>query len=162
MANIPAPQWSPRVSDPATQDALQRLQQNVTSLQAQVSAIPPPTPAATPTPAAHNAPYAVSGAPGNGAVTNVYTYTSKVSYPANFAGSQGTAVTAATANAQFAVAKNGVGIGYFTFTPAGQCVFTTTGAQTFSPGDSMTVTAPASADASLANIHVNFAGAIAS
>jgi len=164
MANqIPAPQWTPSGIEPGPQlDALQRLYQQVTSLQAQVNAIPPPAPAHTPAPVAHSAPYAINGKPGGGQVTQVYTYTSKVNYPANFAGSQGSAATAATGNARFSIAKNGAPIGYVTATPANGFVFTTTGPQSFGPGDYMTITAPASADATLSDIHVNFAGTVAS
>lgn len=158
---IPAPQWTPGGIEPGpTLDAFNRAFQMLASLQSQVSSLPSSSSPSAASSQQHNVSYAISGKPTNGQVTLAYTYTSTVSYPVNFGGSQGAAGALATANARFTIAKNGVTVGYFTATPANGFSFTSTGPQTFKPGDTMTITAPATADATLANIHVNFAGTI--
>jgi hypothetical protein len=76
-----------------------------------------------------------------------------LTFAANFVGSQGYAGVAPTASATFNVAVNGTAVGTIVFAASSQtATFTTSGAVTVTPGQVMTVTAPASADATLANV----------
>lgn len=84
-----------------------------------------------------------------------------ISFDNDFAGSQAEAEVAATAQTDFDVQKNGSSIGYFRFAAAGTAAtFVTSGSgdETFSAGDVLKVVAPASPDATLANIAFTFAG----
>jgi len=84
-----------------------------------------------------------------------------VSFPANFSGSHGVAGTAATASTVFDVQKNGASIGSITFAIAGTvATFTTTGgtSKSFVAGDILSIVAPASPDATLADFGFVLAG----
>jgi hypothetical protein len=82
-----------------------------------------------------------------------------VTLPASLTGSSFDAGTAATASTVFTLKQNGSSIGTITFAASG-----TTGtvsfasAVTFSAGDTFEIDAPATADATLANIAFTFAG----
>jgi len=82
-------------------------------------------------------------------------------FPAGLTGSYGTAGTAATAAASFAVAKNGTGVGTMAFA-AGATIatFTMGTATTFASGDVLTIIAPASPDATLANLAWTLTGVL--
>lgn len=102
-----------------------------------------------------------SGAPGSSAKVVRYVFTRAGSFPDDFSGSRASADTAATASTVFSIKKNGSTIGSITFGAGGSTgTFATTGssAETFAAGDVLTVTAPASADATLADISINLAG----
>lgn len=84
-----------------------------------------------------------------------------VTWPANFAGAQFTATANATASTVFDVQKNGVSVGSCTIAAGGTtATFATTGgaAVNFAAGDIFEVIAPASADATLADPAITFAG----
>jgi hypothetical protein len=83
----------------------------------------------------------------------------RVRLEADFAGSVGVAGTAATADADFDVWRNGVSIGTMRF-GAGVTAptFVAAAAVTLEVGDELTVVAPASADASLVDLVVTVAG----
>jgi hypothetical protein len=77
-----------------------------------------------------------------------------IAYPANFAGSQGGALVASTGTATFDIQKNDVSMGTMVFTSDDEATFTTTSgtAKSLAPGDYLSVIAPASPDATLADI----------
>lgn len=81
--------------------------------------------------------------------------------PTNLTGSQGKAGTAATASATFNIAKNGVNIGTMAFAASGTVPTWTNTATSFAAGDILTVTAPSSQDATLADIGFVLMGTIA-
>ena len=73
--------------------------------------------------------------------------------PANLAGSVVKAVTAATASAVFGVQKNNVTVATFTFSSSGTvATFSSQAAISFSVGDRFSIIAPATPDATLADI----------
>jgi len=76
-----------------------------------------------------------------------------VAFPDDFAGSYGIASVAATAQTDFAVAKNGSQVGTISFAAgAAVATFITSGAGvTFAAGDRISITAPATPDATLAD-----------
>ena len=74
--------------------------------------------------------------------------------PANFAGSSATAGTGATASAEFSIRRNGSQIATVTFNGT-TGTFSTQGELTVVAGDSLTIVAPASADATLADIDLS-------
>jgi hypothetical protein len=84
-----------------------------------------------------------------------------ITFQVNLAGSQGTATATATAAAVFTIAVNGTTVGTMSFA-AGSAVptFTTTGGTTFvvNAGQVMKVTAPGTADATLANVSFTLLG----
>jgi hypothetical protein len=78
-----------------------------------------------------------------------------VTFPANFAGSNGYAATAPTASCTFTVAVSGVTVGTMVFAAGSHTsTFTTVSGSGFTivPGNVMTITAPATADATLATV----------
>lgn len=84
-----------------------------------------------------------------------------VTFPTNFAGSQASAGTPATAQTVFTLAKNGVQAGTVTFAAgAGTASFASTGGAvvTLAAGDVLTLTAPNPADATLADLAITLAG----
>lgn len=77
-----------------------------------------------------------------------------LTFPGNLSGSGGSAKTTATSSTTFALNKNGSQVGTIVWgSGASTPTFTTTSgaAVTFSPGDVMTITGPATPDATLAN-----------
>lgn len=77
-----------------------------------------------------------------------------ITFAANLAGSYGIASVAATASTAFDVAKNGTSVGTITFAAAATtATFVTAGGTSFSlvAGDRISITAPASPDATLAD-----------
>lgn len=98
------------------------------------------------------------GSPGSSLVILRFPIPRSVRFPASMSGSYGVANTAATATTTFTIAKNGTGFGTMVF--AGSAATATfTGTQTdFAAGDVLTLVAPASADATLADIGFAFAG----
>lgn len=163
----PAPTWTPQfpsgkpVKPEDLQDAINRQQQTLASLQAQVNAIQVPT---VP-PQSHEVPYTVAGKPAAGQVTRLYTYSNAVSYPADFAGSMGTVGTNPTTYpAFFQLQKNGQIIGQIAISQTGNVTFTSAkhAAQSFSPGDVLTVVAPASQDATLSDLAITLNGTVSS
>jgi hypothetical protein len=95
-----------------------------------------------------------SGAITASQIMTLYVSARTLNFPANFAGSQGYAVTAPTASNTFTVAVNGTTVGTIVFAASSHtATFTTSsGAFTVTPGQYMTVTAPATADTTLATV----------
>ena len=79
--------------------------------------------------------------------------------PADLTGSQGYVGTAPTAQADLDIRKNGASIGTITFAAAaGTATFAFASDVVFAAGDRLTVLAPGSQDASLADISITFKG----
>jgi hypothetical protein len=101
----------------------------------------------------------LSGAPTASLVMLRYKFPRAVIFPAGLTDSQGTAGTAATAQTDFDVRKNGASVGTMRFAAAGtSATFIAASQQTYSPGDILTVVAPASPDATLAGVSFVLAG----
>lgn len=84
-----------------------------------------------------------------------------VTFPANFAGSYGKASANATGSTAFDLQKNGVSVGTMTFAGgASSATFTSSGgaAVNFAAGDVLAVIAPATPDATLADVGLVLAG----
>jgi hypothetical protein len=87
-----------------------------------------------------------------------YVFNRSVTFPASLTGSNATADVASTGTVSFALNKNGSSIGSVTFTASATATFTFASPVTFAAGDVLTVVAPATADASLADVQINLAG----
>lgn len=102
-----------------------------------------------------------AGLPDNGEILLRFNYPRKVTLPTNLVGSRVTAATAATATTDFVLNKNGSSVGTIRFAASGT-VATFVGFATdttFDPNDQLSLVAPGTADATLANIAFTFAGA---
>lgn len=101
--------------------------------------------------------FSVFGAPTASEVLLRFVTTRAYTIATNFAASVAKAAVAATANTVFVVKKNGTQVATITFAAAGTTgTFSTQAAVTYSIGDTLSVTAPASADATLADIDFTF------
>lgn len=104
----------------------------------------------------------MTGSPSNAQTLLKYNVPRPVSFPANLVGSTSApAEAAATASAVFSIKKNGVEVATATYAAAGtQATFATTGgtAVSFAVGDTLSVVAPATADATLAGISLVIKG----
>ena len=90
-----------------------------------------------------------------------YIFATPVTFPAGLAGSYGTAGTAATAAASFTIAKNGTGVGTMAFAAgATSATFTMATATNFAGGDVLTIVAPGTPDATLANLAWTLTGTL--
>ena len=79
--------------------------------------------------------------------------------PTDLAGSRGHADTAATAEAAFAILKNGVEVGSVTFAASSQdAAFVLAGGLVLVPGDRLELVAPATQDATLAGLALTLVG----
>lgn len=88
-----------------------------------------------------------------------FNFVRNVDLPANLTGSRVTASVAATAQTDFDVQLNGASIGTVRFAAAGTvATFVGFSATTIAPNDVFSIVAPASQDATLANISFTFAG----
>jgi hypothetical protein len=95
------------------------------------------------------------GVPTVSALIMRFLFNRSVSFPSGLTGSVASAGTAATASTVFNLAKNGSAIGTLTFAAAGTTgSFSFASAVSVASGDVLTVTAPATPDATLANISV--------
>lgn len=102
-----------------------------------------------------------AGSPAAGQVIERYIFATPVNFPSGLAGSYGTAGTAATAAAGFTIAKNGLAVGTMAFAAgAASASFTMAAATGFAGGDVLTIVAPASPDATLANLAWTLAGTL--
>jgi hypothetical protein len=106
-------------------------------------------------------PFRREGTPGASEVLLRAVLARRTRLAANFATSRGHAGIVATAQTDFDVQRNGLSIGTVRF-PAGSATATFIAARavTREPGDRLTVVAPATPDATLANIAVTLAGAL--
>jgi hypothetical protein len=99
--------------------------------------------------------------PGASQVIERYIFATPVTLPAGLAGSYGAAGTAATASASFTIKKNGSTVGTMDYAASGTSAsFTMTTATSFAGGDVLTIVAPASPDATLANLAWTLAGTL--
>jgi hypothetical protein len=100
------------------------------------------------------------GQPGASATVLLVTFTRTVNFAANFSASKGTVGANPTATATYTVNKNGSSIGTAAISTSGVFTFATTSgaAQSFAAGDRMSVIAPSSQDATLADVAMTFAG----
>lgn len=78
--------------------------------------------------------------------------------PAGAASSHASALVASTGTVVFDVLKNGVSFATVTFTSSATGTFTQASDSTFVAGDVLTITAPATADATLADISISLVG----
>jgi hypothetical protein len=102
-----------------------------------------------------------AGSPGASQVIERFIFATPASFPAGLTGSYGTAGTAATAAASFAVDKNGSAVGTMDFAAsATSATFTMSTATSFAAGDVLTIIAPATADATLANLAWSLTGTL--
>src|SRR5215831_4648 len=86
-------------------------------------------------------------------VVQRFVFAGTVMFPAGLTGSQGTAGVAATATTSYSIKKNGANVGTMIFAAgATAATFSMASATTFMAGDILTVVAPASPDATLANL----------
>lgn len=101
----------------------------------------------------------VPSTPGTSQVVLSHVFTRAVDFPINLAGSEFIGQVAATASTDFDIQKNGVSIGTANFAiSATSATFSVASAESFSLGDRLQVIAPASADATLADLDLNLAG----
>jgi hypothetical protein len=99
------------------------------------------------------------GQPEAGATLLQFVASRAFTLPADLTGSQGYAGTAPTAQADLDIQKNGASIGTITFAAAANtATFAFASEITFAAGDRLTVLAPGSQDASLADISITFKG----
>ena len=95
----------------------------------------------------------VIGKPANGDIVMMFIAPRAFTFPANMTGSYFTAATAATGSSAFTIAKNGSTFCTVTFAASGTTATFGSSAQTsFAAGDLLQITAPGTADATLANI----------
>jgi hypothetical protein len=100
-----------------------------------------------------------AGVPDASEILMRYVFTRAVSFPASLTGSQVKAGTAATAQTDFVLAKNGSSIGTIRFAASGAtATFVSVSATSFAAGDILSITAPGTADATLADISFTLAG----
>lgn len=78
--------------------------------------------------------------------------------PAGATGSQASAGVASTGNVSFDLLKNGVSFGTVTFNVSATGSFTVASDTSFLAGDVLTITAPATADSTLADVSITLAG----
>lgn len=101
----------------------------------------------------------LSGIPGPSELLFVYAATASFKLPVNLTGSRATSERSATASATFEVRKNGFPAGSITF-PAGSSTgtFALEVEVAFAAGDKLTLLAPSTADATLADISISILG----
>lgn len=112
-----------------------------------------------PTPEPYDIAAQLAGTPTASLVMLRLKFPRAVTFPAGLTNAQGVAGTAATAQTDFDIQKNGVSIGTMRFAAAGTAAtFIMASEQSFAQGDVLTVVAPASPDATLAGISFTLAG----
>lgn len=107
---------------------------------------------------AHDLHVYISGVTTNAQIVLRFKATRAWSLPASLTGSNLTAGTASTGTATFTLKKNGASIGTIAFTTSATGVATFASLVSFAVGDIFSVEAPATADATLANIALDFLG----
>lgn len=88
-------------------------------------------------------------------------FTAAVTIPAALAGSQGSSGTAATGSAALSLKKNGTQFGTATWAAAGtEPTLAAASSTSFAIGDVLSITAPATPDATLADISLSIVGSV--
>lgn len=113
-------------------------------------------------PAAATNPYDIGcsspGTPGASAILMRFVAVRAITFPSGMSLSKAIANTAATASATFSIKKNGTSFATFAFSASGtSATFTAASATAFAAGDILTITAPASPDATLADLAITLA-----
>jgi hypothetical protein len=104
----------------------------------------------------------IAGSPTASQIVYERIFAITVTLPASLTGSLGKAGTAATASTTFTIKKNGTAIGTIVFGASATVpTFSFTAAVTFLAGDVLSIVAPATPDATLANIALVLLGSIA-
>lgn len=98
------------------------------------------------------------GVPTNAELITRAVFDRTVTFPVSLTGSVASAGTASTGNVSFDLQKNGSSIGSVVFNISATGTFTFGSSRTFNSGDVLTVVAPGTADATLANISITLAG----
>jgi len=99
------------------------------------------------------------GTPAASVATYFHVFNRTVTFLAALAGSNGAALTAATAQTDFDILKNGVSFGTMRFAAAATtATFIAASSSSFAAGDTLKVVAPATPDATLSNITFLLAG----
>lgn len=100
-----------------------------------------------------------NGVAGTSQVILRHAFARAATFPSGLADSTGTAGTAATASATYAITKNGTEVGTMVFAAgATTATFTMAGSTSFAAGDVLAVIAPATPDGTLADIAFTLAG----
>jgi len=100
-----------------------------------------------------------NGRPPSNSLMQSYVFASPATLPASLTGSRGTATVAATAATTFNIQQNATSIATMTFAAsASTATFMMNATTTFSAGDVLTLVAPSTADATLANLAWTFLG----
>lgn len=99
----------------------------------------------------------VQGRPQDAELVLQHVFTGAATFSASLTGSRAKAVAASTGTVAFSVKKNGVEFGTITFTASSTGVFAGSAAS-FAAGDILSITAPASRDATLSDISITLAG----
>lgn len=101
----------------------------------------------------------VGGKPDNAELVMYLPFNRTVVFPAGLATSNAKAAVASGASKVFDIQKNGASVGSITFATSETGVFSMASQQTFNAGDILGIVAPATQDATLADIGINIAGA---
>lgn len=100
-----------------------------------------------------------TGALLSGEILLRHVFASAISFADDFSGSYATADTASTGTVACSITKNGSQVATITFTASATGVFATAGgAVSFAAGDVLRIIAPASADATLADLSITLYG----
>ncbi len=100
----------------------------------------------------------IEGVMTNGENVLRYVFNRAMTLPVSLTGSHASANTASTGTVSFTLKNNGSSIGTITFTGSATGTFTFASPVTFAAGDILTIIAPATADATLADVNINLAG----
>lgn len=103
----------------------------------------------------------VSGSPSDGELVFSYIASKAFTLPSGLTGSYGESVASATGSAAFSIKKNGVEVGTATWAAsATTATLAMASATAFAAGDTLTITGPATADATLADITFALLGSL--
>jgi hypothetical protein len=100
----------------------------------------------------------VAGKPEDGELVLRFVAVRDFTLPQNLTGSQGKAAVASTGNVSFEIKKNGASVGSVTFDASATGSYTFASAVGFAPGDVLEIVAPATQDATLADIAIGLKG----